>query len=376
VIFSLLLCGCLQGPGSFYETSAGNGAPGTIISVEPMHAPAGASAYRVLYRSTGPDGSPIAASGVIIVPGGEPPPGGRPIIAWAHPTTGVVPKCAPSLARFLFLQIQGLTEMLDRGYVVAATDYPGLGTPEPHPYLIGISEARAVIDSVRAARALPNAAAGDRFAVWGHSQGGQAVLFAGLIAKSYAPELHLVGVAAAAPATDLKTLLVDDIDTSGGRSLTAMTFYSWSKLYGISLKDVVEPQAMPTVNALSNECIESIFDMLEYSITERPLQKAFLVRKDFADIEPWKSLLAQNSAGPVPADVPVFLAQGTADGIVSPAVTKAYYRRLCKAGVQVRFDLLPGVSHVSVAKKSASDAIQWITGRFGGTTPPDDCSSL
>jgi hypothetical protein len=36
--------------------------------------------------------------------------------------------------------------MLDRGYVVAA----GLGTPEVHPYLVGESEAHAVLNSVRA----------------------------------------------------------------------------------------------------------------------------------------------------------------------------------------------------------------------------------
>lgn len=60
--------------------------------------------------------------------------------------------------------------MLARGYVVTATDYPGLGMPRPHPYLVGISEGRAVLDSVRAARALPEARASGNFAVWGHSQ--------------------------------------------------------------------------------------------------------------------------------------------------------------------------------------------------------------
>ena len=34
-----------------------------------------------------------------------------------------------------------------------------------------------------------------------------------MIAKTYAPELHLVGVAAAAPATDLATLMTDDLNT-------------------------------------------------------------------------------------------------------------------------------------------------------------------
>ena len=127
--------------------SAEAGAPGTLVRQEPIDgAPLGAAAYRVLYRSTGPDDKPILVSGIVIVPQGPPPPGGRPIVAWAHPTSGIVPRCAPSLAIFIFQQIQGLRSMVERGYVVAATDYPGLGTPGPHPYLVGVSEARAVIE--------------------------------------------------------------------------------------------------------------------------------------------------------------------------------------------------------------------------------------
>jgi hypothetical protein len=131
------------------------GASGTIIRAQPMRgAPDGAAAYRVLYRSVGLRDQPIAVSGIVVVPAGPAPAGGRPIVAWAHPTTGVVPHCAPSLAMGVFRQIQGLRAMLARGYAVAATDYPGLGTPGPHPYLVGVSEGRAVIDSVRAARAM------------------------------------------------------------------------------------------------------------------------------------------------------------------------------------------------------------------------------
>jgi hypothetical protein len=180
------------------------GAPGTLVRQEPIDgAPLGAAAYRVLYRSTGLDDEPILVSGIVVVPQGPPQPGGRPIVAWAHPTSGIVPRCAPSLAIFIFQQIQGLRSMVEHGYVIAATDYPGLGTPGPHPYLVGVSEARAVIDSVRAAGTLPGAGGGTRFVVWGHSQGGQAALFTGMIARTYAPELALLGVAASAPATDL-----------------------------------------------------------------------------------------------------------------------------------------------------------------------------
>jgi hypothetical protein len=155
------------------------GRPGTLIRQEPLGlaAPFGASVVRVLYRSTGLHDESFPVSGVVIIPPGPMPREGRPIVAWAHPTTGVVPRCAPSLAMFLIQQIQGVREMVQRGYIVAATDYPGLGTPETHPYLVGESEARAVLDSVRVARALTGAPA--RFAVWGHSQGGQAALFTG-----------------------------------------------------------------------------------------------------------------------------------------------------------------------------------------------------
>src|SRR6202041_1902250 len=130
---------------AFYRAPSSEvaGAPGTLIRQEVIDgAPLGATTYRVLYRSTGLDDKPILVSGVVIVPPGDPPPGGRPIVAWAHPTSGVVSRCAPSLAIFLFEQIQGLRSFVRDGYVVAATDYPGLGTAEPPPSLVGISEAR------------------------------------------------------------------------------------------------------------------------------------------------------------------------------------------------------------------------------------------
>ena len=125
--------------------------------------------------------------------------------------------------------IWGLADMLARGYVVAATDYPGLGTPGVHPYLIGESEGRAVLDWVRAVRDLPNSGASGRFAVWGHSQGGHAALYTGEIAARYAPELKLVGVAAAAPATYLIELFDSDKSSPTGKELTAMTVWPWSR---------------------------------------------------------------------------------------------------------------------------------------------------
>jgi len=364
---------------AFYEALAQDivGPAGSIIRQEPMQgAPDGASAYRVLYRSTNPQNEPIAVSGIIIVPAGAVPEQGRPIVAWAHPTTGIVPHCAPSLAMFVFQQIAGLREAVARGYVVSATDYPGLGTPGPHPYLVGESEARSVIDSVRAARALPNSGAADVYAAWGHSQGGHAALFTGLIAASYAPELHLVGVAVAAPATELATLMTDDLNTSGGRNLTAMTMWSWARVFKAPIDSVIAPAAMPTVDRLATECIESLFDILERNETSKPLAQSFLSVQNPALTEPWRSLLLANSPGMLPASLPVFIAQGAKDQLVRPAVTRDYAERLCRSGVRVRSHLMPNVNHGTAGTSAASAAMEWMEERFAHHPAPSDCASL
>jgi hypothetical protein len=61
--------------------------------------PVGARAVRILYHSLSADGGDVATSGVVLVPAGTPPPGGWPVIAWAHGTTGVARMCAPSLQK-------------------------------------------------------------------------------------------------------------------------------------------------------------------------------------------------------------------------------------------------------------------------------------
>jgi pimeloyl-ACP methyl ester carboxylesterase len=350
--------------------------PGTLISAEAMPgAPEGARAYRMLYWSTGLDGKPVEVSGVVIAPDGPPPPGGRPVVAWAHPTTGVVSRCAPSLARVFFASIQGLSAMLDRGYVVAATDYPGLGTPEVHPYLVGTSEAHAVLDSVRAARAIPEAEVGARFAVWGHSQGGQAALFTGIEAARYAPDLKLVGVAAAAPATDLGALMTDDLGTGGGNNITAMTLWSWARVYGAPIDKVVTSQAEPVIDRLTKLCIERWFDVFTRRGPTLALEKSFLPVNSLAEEQPWRRLLEENSPGPLPADIPVFLAQGSADGLVRPAITEAYRTRLCRNGNRVEFVLMPGVGHAFIARDVAGVAVAWMAARFAGEPAPTNCGT-
>ncbi len=362
-----------QGP--FYQTTPADliGPPGSVIREEVTNDDRkGATDYRVLYRSVGLHGEPIAVSGTIIVPVGPAPAGGRPIVAWAHPTSGIEPQCGPSLATFRFQQIMGLRDMVRRGYVVTATDYSGLGAGGPHPYLVGVSEGRAVLDSVRAAQNLTGEQ-GVEVALWGHSQGGQAVLYAGLLAGEYAPDLRLVGVAAAAPATELGPLMRDDESSPGGKNLLAMTLWSWSRVYGAPLDEVVDPAALPAINKLAGICLESPVDIGPRKEVAQALEQRFLSTPNLTSIEPWRSLLAENTIGALPPSLPIFLAQGDADVVIQPAVTRDYMGKLCAAGSRVTLMTMAGVGHGTAAMKSALTAIAWIADRFAGTPAPDDC---
>jgi acetyl esterase/lipase len=363
---------------ALYDVAPGEipGKPGSIIRVWPL---AGGGpgvegqgdAFRILYRSTSPSGEPIPVSGAIFIPAGPAPAGGRNIIAWAHPTSGVMPPCAPSLMPDVGGMMWNLGQMLDAGYIVVATDYPGLGTEGIHPYLIGESEARSVLDSVRAAREMPNSGASNRFAVWGHSQGGHAALYTGEVAARYAPELKLVGIAAAAPATYLIELF--DADASTEQDLLAMTVLSWSRLENLPVTDIVEPAAMPAFEQTARDCIESVAEFETISRDESPLQHMQFLKVDPAKTEPWMGIMQRNTPGQAPAGAPVFIAQGTADTTVEPAITKRFGETLCAQGVRVSFVELPGVTHTFAARDSASAALQWMTARFRGAPPPSDC---
>jgi acetyl esterase/lipase len=363
---------------ALYDVSPGEipGKPGTIIRIWPLEGGGPGmggqgNSFRILYRSTSPSGEPIPVSGAIFFPSGPAPAGGRNIIAWAHPTSGVVPPCAPSLMPDNGGMMWNLGNMVGAGYIVVATDYPGLGTDGIHPYLIGESEARAVLDSVRAARDMPNTGASNRFVVWGHSQGGHAALYTGEIAARYAPELKLYGVAAAAPATYLVTLFDDDAKTS--QDLVAMSVLSWTRLKGVPVTNVVEPQDMSAFERTAKDCIESVAEFEKIEKDESPLTRGQYLKVDPATAEPWKGIMVDNSPGRSRAGAPVFIAQGTADTTVDPAVTKRFAESLCAQGTPVSFVELPGVSHVFAARDSANAALRWMTERFRGAPPPSDC---
>ena len=74
---------------------------GDVIWARPLAGgavlPSAAGNTLVLYHTTALDGSDRVVSGMVAIPPGSPPPGGWPVISWAHGTTGDAPDCTPSL---------------------------------------------------------------------------------------------------------------------------------------------------------------------------------------------------------------------------------------------------------------------------------------
>ncbi len=315
-------------PPSFYDPpdALPAGPPGTIIRAEELDEELAPRSWRVLYTSTGLDGEPTAVSAIIAAPDGPAPAGGWPVVAWAHGTTGVASRCAPSLVydHHGLGRVPELTRLLDAGNVVVITDYPGLGTPGPHPYLVNDSEGRAVLDAVRTANGVLPGEISPTTAVFGHSQGGHATLAAAALAADYAPELRVVGAAPMAPPTALGELLDDDVDEIDGIVLGAFAVASWAAVYPEADEDaVVRPVARPIVRDLAGLCAATTGEGLSAAPDVIALKAGFL-SADPSDTPGWRELLAENSAGDASTTIPLLVTQGLTDDLVRPAVTQAY----------------------------------------------------
>jgi pimeloyl-ACP methyl ester carboxylesterase len=348
-------------------------APGTLISAQAIATPddVKALAWSVRYVTTDPFGNRIEATGMVFAPPGAAR--ARNIVVWAHPTSGVMPECAPSRRSGPgYPWIAGLDPLLAAGFVIAAPDYAGLGTRGVHPYLVGASEARAVVDSARAARSIGAAHAGNRYIVWGHSQGAHAALWSAMLPAAYAPNVTLVGVAAAAPPTDLAANVARASDRSGIELVASYLFVGWSNFYHLPLTPALTPQASAAVRGVGHVCSQTPRDAVKLATVLEPLRRISFSAAFDRDAR-WKARLNTNSPGLPARRVPYFIAQGAGDTLIVPAVTTAYVKALCRAGMRVDYDQLAGINHPNSGSDAAPAAVRWMQGRFAGTSAPSNC---
>ena len=324
----------------------------------------GAGNRLILYRSTGADGKATAVSGAVAIPKGKAPKGGWPVITWAHGTTGIADQCAPSrdganqLSSYAYPLLQ---RWLKAGYAVVRTDYTGLGTPGDHPYLIGRPEGESVLDAVRAARSLDKRL-GKRVAIAGHSQGGQAALFAAALAPKYTPDLKIRGTVAFAPVSHLseQTALLPGLKSPSGLSgLVAMI------LRGIDI-------ARPSLNvagmlndpaaALYPTTLTQCLGKLSSTSSFGSIAPADLIRQG-TDLGPATTALSQlDDPEDLQIRTPLQIQQGTADQTVFQTFTDQTVAAYKQRGVKVTYKTYQGVDHGGAVKDahSAADATKYI----------------
>ncbi len=335
--------------------------------------PDGAEAWRILYTTTRHDGAPAVASAIVMA-ARQRPAGPRPVILWTHGTTGVMPGCAPALIDAPFANVPGVQPLLERGWVYVATDYVGQGTVSPHPYLIGEGEARSALDALRAARSLPELPLADPAVVWGHSQGGHAALWTGLIAPRYAPELDIRGVAAVAPASDLGALIKDIQHTVIGRVMTSYVLQAYSAHYSdVRFDDYAAGIRGTLARAMASRCLAGRGALAAVGVAVVASGTVFTTPPTSGP--PGRRL--EENAPRQPLAMPVLLGQGLADDLVLPAVQQQFVRGLCERGATLRFVAYAGRDHLSVVAPDSpfiDDLVTWTAERFAGKPVASGCS--
>ncbi|GAA2282115.1 lipase [Streptomyces ruber] len=345
---------------------------GTLVRAEKAQEyqfDSGIRATRILYHSRSAKDRDVAATGVVLTPAGDPPPGGWRVIADAHGASGVGRNCAPSLMKDLQYG-EHLQSLVRAGYAVVATDYAGLGTDGRHEFLSKRAEANDVVNALPAARTAVRGL-GSEWVALGHSQGGQAVLGVGeLMAERERrgrPDHGYRGLAAIAPAADLTSLFTRTAKMPEASGLVPMIVAGAAAgLPGLRPSQVLTPTATARLNTLRTDCIGVI--QASYS----DLTGDALVRPGAArTIEPY---LRRNNPGTLPVAGPVLLQQGTADVLTTPPDTAELEARLCRKGATVEYRTYEGLDHNGVLIPAQPDTLSWIGDRFAGHAAPDTCA--
>ncbi|MFC5722400.1 alpha/beta hydrolase family protein [Streptomyces gamaensis] len=346
-------------------------APGALIAATD-HGPAplfdGARRWTVLYHSVDAHGTDIPVSGTVLLPAGPAPEGGLPVVSWAHGTTGVADQCAPSQAADLGSAVYArqVRRLLRAGYAVAASDYPGLGTPGMHTYLVGADEGNAVVDIVTAAHRLVPGLSPVWFAM-GHSQGGQAALFAANAARR-APELRFAGGVAIAPASHLGAMLPGVIAAHESSALS-FVLYSLAGLGAtdpsVDVRRLVGPSAAGTAQEVLGTCLKAGYPALARVTTEQmlplgPAQITELGGKLSAHGDPDRTAIQD----------PVLVVQGGQDHDVPAQWTAEVVGRLRALGSPAITDrAYPGSDHDQVLGRSVCDVLAFLAAHGGRAVP-------
>ncbi len=362
-------------PDAFYNPPSDmSRQPGALLRSEPLKdviLPVSIRGWRILYATTVDDNTPATAVATVFA-ATDPPAGPRPVIAWEHATTGLLQKCMPSLLSMSTKGIPWCSRIVMAGWVVVATDYSFAEKGGPHPYLIGEGEARAALDSVRAAGQMPELTLDKRMVIWGYSQGGHAALWTGIVGPRYAPDLEILGVAAIAPPANIRNALAMNVEAD--KRFGPYLALSYSRFYpDITFEQAIRPGALDAARQIVSLCcflppedaerIRALAATFDGPALATSSNKALQAR------------LEQNTADGL-IKAPVVIAQGLSDIVVPPSATDAYVEERCSAGQRLEYWTFAGRDHFTIVQPGTpleELLITWTTACFANEPQATGC---
>lgn len=390
-----------------------NGKLGEIIKKEKIKTSVkGAQAWKIAYISSDAMERKTIATGLLIAPIGKAPAEGRPILAWAHGTTGSAQNCGPSqiidptapLNEYFLVDgnswtdygIPNVEAFIKEGYVIVATDYQGLGGGGKHQYAVAQTNGRDVINSARAASSMKEIGAGKKTVVYGWSQGGGATIAAASLPEyqamqgTAADNLQYLGFVALAP-EDVAVMLpnVPNDEAGAAKLMNGFTQANVPNVFlfahyvmglwgtqaafpSLKLSDVLTDEGVKAVDKLSeNKCIHVLADTFNYAYGDNYKS---LLKPQASNSLAWVKAFIEGSVKPVKPVAPVVIYWGTKDTAVPPVMHELYQKQMCALGANVGRNQLPGEqTHFTTPGVAAPMYLEWVKDRIAGKPLANGC---
>jgi pimeloyl-ACP methyl ester carboxylesterase len=403
----------------FYQAASkmsAEGKLGQVIKKEEIKTSiAGARAWLIAYISSDISNRKTIATGLVVAPAGKAPKEGRPVVAWAHGTTGTAESCGPSqiinpavpLNEYFLVGgnswtdygLPAVEEFIKAGYVVVGTDYQGLGGGGKHQYVVSVTQAHDAIDSIRAAGDLKETGAGKKAVVYGWSQGGATVL-AAASSDAYVSQkgtafdgIDIVGFVALAPA-DIAVLAPQQALTqTSAEAMLQTLFKSFSEnvfnfthmamnLWGtqaafpgkLQLTDVFTDDGAKVIDEIvSNKCMHAAAGTMNFTYGSG---FSSLLKPKPGNAMAWATAMLAGSVADEKPIAPVIIFWGTHDTVVPPVMGALYREQMCKKGANVtRVQLAGEQTHFSTPGASQPIYVPWVADRFAGKPMENGCSA-
>jgi Secretory lipase. len=175
--------------------------------------------------------------------------------------------------------------------------------------------------------------------------GGHAALWTGIVGPRYAPDLEILGVAAIAPAANIKNILAMNVAMdkrfgpylalrTAGSTLTSHSSKRFGRGARCCASDSKLMRLRPARGSGTHRGAGGTFDGPALATSSN---KALQAR------------LEQNAANGL-IKAPVVIAQGLSDTVVPPSATDAYVEERCSAGQRLEYWTFAGRDHFTIVQ--------------------------